>query len=179
MIRITRQTDYGILLLSRMVLSDQSSGGRGTYSAADVAAGARMPVPMVSKILKVLTRAGILESLRGVKGGYRLNVEPEELSVNRMVTALEGPIALTACTIDADDSDGEVTCTHEDDCCVRGNWHIINQAVHEVLNNISLADMAAQSSRSFTQHLAQIGSGAVPLSHAIPGPASPAKGQRK
>jgi Rrf2 family protein len=91
---------------------------------------------MVSKILKVLVREGLLTSHRGVKGGYSLSRPPEEMSMAEVVTALEGPIAITECI---DDQSG---CEHSPLCAVRGRWHRINTALREALAGISLAEMA-------------------------------------
>ena len=68
MIRITRQTDYGILILSQLA----SEPTQAIHAAKDVAKRSGIPLPMASKILKALARAGLLASHRGVKGGYSL-----------------------------------------------------------------------------------------------------------
>ncbi len=131
MIRITKQTDYGIVLLTQM-----AGGGERRYNAPDLAAEARLPLPMVSKILKLLTREGVLTSHRGVKGGYSLARHPASISMAGIVAALEGPIAITECI------DEEGDCAHEALCPVRSNWHRINEAVLVALQGITLAEMA-------------------------------------
>ncbi len=133
MIRITRQTDYGIVLLSSLA----RAGTDATHTAPGLAAATHLPLPMVSKILKLLTRAGILSSQRGVKGGYQLARPPEEITVVQMISALEGPIAITACIEESDSH-----CEHEGCCVAQGNWQIINRALREVLSGITLAEMA-------------------------------------
>jgi Rrf2 family protein len=91
---------------------------------------------MVSKVLKVLAREGLLVSHRGTKGGYSIARRPEDISVAEIIRALEGPIAITECTdILHGDCDLELLCP------VRGNWHRINQAIREALEGISLAEM--------------------------------------
>jgi FeS assembly SUF system regulator len=131
MIRITKQTDYGIVLLTHLAANPERQ-----YAAPELAVEAHLPLPMVSKILKVLARDGILASHRGVKGGYCLSRGPEEISMAEIIAALEGPIALTECiSVESD-------CTHEALCPVRGNWLRINQAVRAALEGISLAEMA-------------------------------------
>jgi FeS assembly SUF system regulator len=131
MIRITKQTDYGIVLLTHM-----AAHGERLFNAPDLAAETRLPLPMVSKILKVLARDGILASHRGVKGGYSLARLPEEIPVSQIIVALEGPIALTECI----EVHGD--CSHESLCRVRANWQRINDAVRQALDGITLADMA-------------------------------------
>src|SRR5579863_9158968 len=131
MIRISRQTDYGIVLLTQMAARPEHQ-----YNAPDLAAEARLPLPMVSKILKLLTREGVLASHRGVKGGYSLARRPEAISMAEIIAALDGPIAITECV----DTEGD--CAHERLCPVRSNWHRINQAVLAAVQGITLAEMA-------------------------------------
>jgi Rrf2 family protein len=90
---------------------------------------------MVSKVMKSLARAGMLESHRGVKGGFNLAQRPEELSVAAMIAALEGPVALTQCQI------GPALCEHEQSCNVQQPWNVINAAVKNTLATITLADL--------------------------------------
>lgn len=132
MIRISRLTDYGIVLMSYMAAKPD-----GIHNAAEAAAEAHLPLPTVSKLLRVLTHEGLLTSHRGVKGGYTLAREPEQISVASIIRALEGPIALTVC---ADDPSGD--CELELLCPVRAPWQKINQAIRQALEDISLAEMA-------------------------------------
>lgn len=132
MIRMTKQSDYGIVLMTRLAqLVDE------VHNAAELAAETQLPLPTVSKILKLLARADLLESHRGVKGGYSLARDPERISVAEIISALEGPIAVTECI---DDTPGE--CSQEPFCQVRGNWQQINQAIRQALEAISLAHMS-------------------------------------
>jgi FeS assembly SUF system regulator len=131
MIRITKQTDYGIVLLTHLAAHAERQ-----FNAPDLAAEARLPLPMVSKILKLLAREGLLVSHRGVKGGYGLARSPEAISMAEIVSALEGPIALTECIVDGGD------CAYEPLCKVRSNWQRINEAVLGALSDITLAEMA-------------------------------------
>ena len=94
MIRLSRLTDYGIVLMAHLASREAGT----THNAREVAAEAGLPLPVVSKILKALARDGLLESQRGSKGGYSLSRAPEEITVPEMISALEGPIGLTECT---------------------------------------------------------------------------------
>jgi FeS assembly SUF system regulator len=150
MIRITKQTDYGIVLLTHLATNPDHQ-----YAAPELATETRMPLPMVSKILKLLARDGILASHRGVKGGYSLARPAEEVSVAEVVAALEGPIALTECV------SVESGCSHEALCPVSANWRRINEAVRVALEGISLAEMA-QPNLQKSQKLVTLGRGALP-----------------
>jgi FeS assembly SUF system regulator len=136
MIRITRLTDYGIVLLTHIAKSSDVS----VHNIRDLSAETRLPLPTVSKILKALTRKGILISHRGVKGGVKLARKPENITVVDIICALDGPIAITDCT-----SDNHHLCDKEGLCSVKSNWQKINRAVQDTLQNITLADMARDS----------------------------------
>ena len=104
----------------------------------DLAAETRIPQPTVSKVLKQLARAGVVTSIRGPQGGYRLARPATEIGVDEIITALEGPIAVTEC---ADERSGS-SCAYERRCGVRANWQRINDAVYAALDGIKLSDMA-------------------------------------
>lgn len=146
MIRITKQTDYGIVLLTHLAAQPERH-----LNAPELAAETQLPVPMVSKILKLLVREGILLSHRGVKGGYSLARLPQEISMAEIIAALEGPIAITECI------DVSSDCSHERLCPVRSNWQRINAAVRGALEGITLAEMT--SSVPHPQKLVTLGSG--------------------
>ncbi len=131
MIRMTKQADYGIVLMTRLAGEPQRQ-----FSAPELAEECQLPQPTVSKILKSLARGELLASHRGVKGGYALARDPQEISVAEIITALEGPIAITECI---DDAPGE--CCQEPICPVRGNWQRINVAIRMALEQIKLAEM--------------------------------------
>jgi FeS assembly SUF system regulator len=132
MLRITRQTDYGIVLLSLMA---QSEGKQ--FTARSLAAATGLPLPMVGKILSGLSRAGVLASQRGNRGGYHLARSADSLSVAEVLTALEGPIGLTACTV-AD----HAACEQEATCTVQGVWARISRVIEDALGAVSLAEVS-------------------------------------
>jgi FeS assembly SUF system regulator len=131
MLRVTKLADYGIVILTHL-----ASQGGATANARDIASEVHLPVPVVSKILKLLARHGLLESHRGIKGGYGLARKPEAITIAQIILALEGPIAVTECN---DRIRGE--CGLETGCPVSTNWQRINQAIYQALETITLAEM--------------------------------------
>ena len=131
MLRITKLTDYGIVLLVQLA-NDETGRSRNARSMAEATS---LPLPVVSKILKSLAQGGLLTSQRGAKGGYALVRRPEEINVAEIIDALEGPIALMEC------SAGPGHCEQETSCQVRDPWQRINQAIQEALHGITLAEM--------------------------------------
>ncbi|HEY8098701.1 MAG TPA: SUF system Fe-S cluster assembly regulator [Methylobacter sp.] len=100
-----------------------------------MAAATGIALPTVSKILKLLVNAKVLISTRGAKGGYVLARIPEEISIATVISALEGPIALTECSI------SHQGCEQASGCDIGGNWSLINQTIHNALESVTLADL--------------------------------------
>ena len=130
MFRISKLTDYGTLLL--VYLTEQD--GR-LCSASEVAANTHVAAPTVQKLLKLLARAALVESVRGADGGYRLARSPRAISAAEILDALEGPVAITEC------STAESHCELEPMCHVGGAWQKINSALRVALEDISLLDL--------------------------------------
>jgi FeS assembly SUF system regulator len=133
MIRLSKLTDYAIV-----VMSDMGRRAEAVHTVAHIAERTGVPAPTVAKLMKSLTPAGLAISHRGAAGGYALSRPPDEISIAEIVTALEGPIALTACV---DGSDGQ--CGVEKLCPMRGGWEKVNHAIRSALEQVSLADMMA------------------------------------
>ena len=131
MFRISKETDYGVLLLTLLARMPDSF----SISARELSERSGIPLPMVSKILKLLARGGILSSQRGPKGGYSFTKRPDRISVADVVAALEGPFSITECIEHPGD------CRQESTCGVRGNWAVINTVVQEALSRVSLVAM--------------------------------------
>lgn len=133
MLRITKLTDYAIVVLADMMKPAPGDA----HAARDVAKRTRIPQPTVSKVLKQLTRAGLVGSERGKNGGYRLARHPSEISVADIIDAVEGPIAVTECSTDATGA-----CELEGCCALEANWVRINEVIRHALRDITLADMS-------------------------------------
>ncbi len=130
MLRISKLTDYGTV-----VLAELARDGKTFVSAADIAATTGLGLPTVSKLLKMLARAGLVNSSRGARGGYRLARHPAEISAADVIDALEGPVSITECS--AHDS----RCDIEALCRVGLTWQRINVAIHSALDEVSLSDL--------------------------------------
>jgi FeS assembly SUF system regulator len=138
MFRLSKIADYGIVILAHLAQHSAERVGPGVASslnARELAEHVDLPLPVVSKVLKTLTRAGVLESQRGAKGGYSLARRPDELSVAEMITALDGPLAITQCNL------GPSVCDLEQNCAVKSPWLVINRVVHNALASVTLADL--------------------------------------
>jgi len=151
MIKLSRMADYGVILMVQFARIPAKKA-----TAAELAQYTTLPVPTVSKLLKLFSRAGLLESHRGTKGGYAISQEPSDITLANIVSAVEGPIALTECMT----SDGSA-CEIEAVCPTRTNWRQINDALVDALDNVSLADMAKPAVRPRALESASVVAGAT------------------
>jgi FeS assembly SUF system regulator len=137
MLRIGKLTDYATLILAtlaadRLRLQNASSLAERTHIAA----------PTVAKLLKQLQRAGLVNSTRGTHGGYQLSRSPDAISAAAILDALEGPLALTDCSV------GTGHCCLEHSCTVGRTWQKVNVAIRKSLTEISLAQLAGLDARA-------------------------------
>ena len=137
MLRLSKQADYGIVLLSYF-LTGAPNGGGVVRSARELAEEAGLPLPTVSKVLKGLARGGILASHRGVHGGYTLARPAAEINVAQIVAVLDGEIGVTDCS-----PLGGRECSHEPNCPVRDPLQRLNAVVRNALGRVSLDDLLA------------------------------------
>lgn len=132
MIKLSRMADYGVILMVQLARAPEQ-----VTTAAELTEATALPGPTVSKLLKQLSRAGLLDSQRGTNGGYTLSLPVVDISVADIISALDGPIALTECMT----AQGAV-CEIEALCPTRTNWRQINNALVDALDRVSLAEMA-------------------------------------
>jgi FeS assembly SUF system regulator len=142
MLKVSKLSDYSTLLMAYLAQHPDQA-----CSAVDIAKQVKIPEPTVRKLLKVLTRAHLLESLQGAKGGYRLARAPECINLAEVVQAVDGPIALTEC------SKGE--CEQAPSCVARPQWQGVNQVIYAALANISIAALTL-TQRDFSVPLEQL-----------------------
>lgn len=132
MLRMSKLTDYGTLVLAQLAATEA-----GLSTCAAVAEATRLGQPTVSKLLKLLARAGLVVSVRGAQGGYALARAPETITAAQILDALEGPVAITAC------SSAVGLCDLEGHCRVGAAWQRINRSIRTALESVTLADLQA------------------------------------
>ena len=130
MLRVSRLTDYATVVMTCIAAHPAD-----VLSTVQIADETRLELPTVSKLLKALSHAALVESFRGVNGGYRLARPATDISLAEIVEALEGPIGMTECSV------AEGQCDRESLCGVRGSWQQINSVLDHTLRAVSLADM--------------------------------------
>ncbi len=137
MLRVSRLTDYSCVLMSCLAAAPGE-----VLSAADLSVRARLELPTTSKLLKRLSRGGLVESFRGPQGGYRLARAPVSITLADIVVAMEGPIGMTECSVHAG------RCSFEAHCGARSNWRRVSDIVVAALTGVTLADMVPPAASS-------------------------------
>lgn len=130
MLRLSKLADYGTQVMTYMA-RDQA-----VHSASEVSTGLGIAAPTVSKILKMLVRKNLVDSVLGAKGGYMLARHPAEISIAEIINAMDGPISITECS-------GTTICERESTCSTRSNWQGINHIIQDALEKVNLAEMIA------------------------------------
>ncbi len=130
MIRIGKLTDYAMLILTQLARDPAS-----ILSATVLADALSLPLPTVSKILKMLSDAALVTSVRGADGGYRLARAAHSMTVMDVIAAMEGQLAMTECC------ESTSLCAIDHVCTMRENWRIINVMVQSLLARFTILDM--------------------------------------
>jgi len=130
-VRLSSMADYAVLTMS--AAARHCGGARVT--SAQLAAETGLPAPTVQKLVSKLSHAGLIKSVRGAHGGFKLARPAAAISLADIVEAVEGPIALTQC-IDSHD------CTLEACCSTRAHWPLVNEVLRGALAGVPLTQLA-------------------------------------
>ena len=154
MIALSKMADHGVtiavaLALAEVSLSqDHTHQGKQNMTAADLAEVTALPLPTVAKILKQLTHGGVVNSLRGAKGGYRLSQRPDYIAVWQIMIAIDGDFSLTECSRHPKGLHEDTPeCSRSPICQVRPQWQKIDEVITATLKKITLYEMMPLSHR--------------------------------
>ena len=128
MLRISKLADYGTKIMVTLAQTPER-----LFAASELAEQTKVPLPTVSKILKMLSKAQLLKSQRGTLGGYQLATSAEQISLAKIVSVMDGAIAMTDCK--------DNCCELAESCNTKHNWSTISQVISSVLESITLAQM--------------------------------------
>lgn len=138
MLRLSKLTDYATVILGTLAADPLQR-----QTATQLAERTGVAGPTVSKLLKQLQRAQLVQSERGLHGGYSLARPAREISAAAILDALEGPLQLTACADHAH-------CDIEGTCRVSSAWQRVNLAIRQSLQAISLAELAGMEGNAIS-----------------------------
>ena len=131
MLRLNRMTDYAIVVLGALAHRQGE-----VLATAQIASLTGLTQPTVAKVAKRLQSCDLLETRRGVNGGYQLTGDPATMSLAAIIEAVEGPIAVNGCVDGAQDP-----CAVSNCCFMSNQWNKVNGTVRAALDSVSLADL--------------------------------------
>jgi Rrf2 family protein len=140
--RVTTWTEYSLII--SLHLAKRGRTGGAPVAARELADTERLPADYVEQILLRLRRAGLVESVRGAKGGYFLGRDPSAISVRDVMTAAEHQTFELNCASHPVDAE---RCSPGTTCSIRPVWHALQQRVDDLLAGISLADLMKEEAQ--------------------------------
>ena len=132
--RLSNMADYAVVVMSAAA---RHCGGCRT-SATQLSAETGIALPTTQKLVSLLSKQGLLRSVRGSGGGIQLARPAAAITLADIVEAIEGPIEMTSCVNESDCS-----CSLMSDCNVKPHWQQVNAAVKGALGSVNLATLAA------------------------------------
>lgn len=150
--QVTTRGKYGVKAMFELAMRY----GRGPVPLRQVAERQNLPEHYLEQLIGPLRKTGLVKSVRGAHGGYLLARDPGEISVGDVLRVLEGPVAPADCAVD--DPEAYAYCPDGEACTVRGVWLRIRDAVNEVIDGVTLADLREQelarsAQRRYTYHI--------------------------
>jgi len=139
--KLTTRARYG----TRAVLDLALNHGKGPVFLQDIAKNQNISQKYLQNLFQSLKSAGILLSVRGAHGGFVLARKPEEIRLSEVIPVLEGPLSLVDCV------DNGKACKATEDCVTRELWRKLSEAMMQVLESTTLADLAEKVKQKATK----------------------------
>jgi Rrf2 family protein len=135
--KISSQEEFGLRCLLRLASAEEGH----SMTIPEIAAAEGLSTPYVGKILSVLRQSGLIESVRGRAGGYRLAAPPAEITLGTVLVVLGQPLFEDSYCQKHAGSEADGQCVHQGDCTLRGLWQTLQTWMHRTLNRLTLADL--------------------------------------
>lgn len=135
MLRLSKKADYGLMAVNHLARRQS----QGACSARDIAAAYNIPAGLLAKVLQRLAQKGLLRSQHGSNGGYLLARPAAFITALDVISAIDGPVMITACRTERGD------CLQTPACTVKEPLHRVNERIVSALGSLSMAEMAAQA----------------------------------
>lgn len=137
-VKISAKSRYALHLMLELAMQAEGEN----LSVKSVAESRGISEKYLEQIIPVLTRTGLIRSVRGAKGGYHLVKNPEDITVGLILRTVEGSIAPVSCLDDAVNQ-----CARCDACVTLGLWAQVDQAISSVVDHVTLADLVDKQRR--------------------------------
>ena len=129
MLRLSKRVEYGLVALQHLARSSSVSTVR------EIADESGISYDLLAKIMQDLKRDGMVMSHQGVRGGYTLMLAPQQITVTRVVDALEEENSITECTSESE------CCSREAVCTIKGPMHKLQETMDSVLSSVTIAQL--------------------------------------
>jgi Rrf2 family protein len=142
--KVSAQEEYGLRCLMRLA----QAGVEHSLTIPEIAAAEGLSGPYVAKLLSVLRQSGLIESVRGRAGGYRLASPPGDIRLGQVLLVLDKPLFEDPGYCErhkGSETDG--ICVHHGSCSLRALWHTLEQWMRQTLDRITLADLQQSEGR--------------------------------
>ena len=129
MLRLSKRVEYGLVALQHLARNGEVATVREISDENNIS------YDLLAKIMQDLKKDGMVVSSQGMRGGYALMLAPAQITVSRVMDALEEQNTITECTSDHE------SCTREGTCTIRGPMHKLQEQVEQVLNSVTIAQL--------------------------------------
>lgn len=132
MLRLSKKADYALMSMKHLAMRHDAAA---SCSAREIAEAYEIPLELLAKVLQRLVRTRLLVSVQGTRGGYRLGRPATSIPVAEVIQAVDGPVAVTAC------SPNDHRCEQYSKCSIRDPLWKIRGRILEALNTVTIADL--------------------------------------
>jgi FeS assembly SUF system regulator len=137
MLKLSKKADYGLIAVKHLA----ANGNTDSCSASEIAEACGMSAALTAKVLQKLAKAGLIVSRHGSGGGYQLARHPKEISAFEVISAIDGPLAITSCVT----THGE--CGQAPTCSVREPLRRVNDSILQILKAVTISQMSDDSAK--------------------------------
>ena len=135
--KLSKKAEYALRALIELAMNQEE----GNLQAQELARREKIPVKFLEQILLVLKKANILQSRRGVGGGYTLNRPAEKISLGEVIQLIDGPVVLLDCIAEEENC----SCDEKDTCGLKNVVLGVRDGIVRLLDEVSLADICART----------------------------------
>lgn len=145
MLSLTRKADYALVAMAELARQAPQ-----TLSARRLADAVHVPLPVLTNVLNQLLHHGLVVSLRGSQGGYRLSRQPGQISLADVIESIDGPSRLAQCCSEADGASvardaADHACNIEHSCRIKTPVQRVHQSLRQFLSGIPLSQIAFEA----------------------------------
>ncbi len=132
MLKLTKKIDYGLMAIAYIAWNH----GERVVNTKEIAEAYSIPVELLAKILQRMVKGGLITSLSGPKGGYSLSTSPSDITVARIIEAVEGNINILNCS-----EEESSKCYQFDRCSIRTPMQRLEHRIVDMLNKTTLEEL--------------------------------------